>query len=70
MKKIGELNALAAHFVIYYDNADRNHYKIYQKWWNQGWHKKLIEKYADLFSCTVWINNYISQHNEDGRNVL
>lgn len=67
MKKIGELNALAGSFVIYYDEADRNHYKLYQKWYDRGWHRKLIEKYADLFSCIIWINNFIQMHNEDGR---
>lgn len=69
MKKIGELNALAGHFIVCYDEADRNHYKIYHKWYNQGWHKMLVEKYGDLYSCTIWINEFIKQHNEDGRKV-
>lgn len=68
MKKIGELNALKGHFVLYYDsNEAHNHYKIYLKWYDTGWHRKLIEKYADLFSCTMWISNYIAKNNEDGR---
>lgn len=68
MKKIGELNALAGSFLIYYDSTEaHNHYKIYNKWYNNGWHKMLVEKYADLFSCTAWINDFISRHNEDGR---
>ena len=68
MKKIGDLNAMAAHFEIYYDEkAKYNPYKIYNKWYYKGWHKQLIEKYADLFSCTEWINNFIRNHNEDGR---
>ena len=67
MKKIGELNTLSGWFIICYDEADRNHYKLYQKWYNNGWHRKLIVKYADLFSCTIWINEYIKNHNEDGR---
>lgn len=67
MKKIGELNALAGHFIICYDEADRNHYKIYHKWYNNGWHRKLIEKYADLYSCTQRISNYCKDHNENER---
>ena len=68
MKKIGELNALAGSFVIYYDEADKNnHYKLYKKWYNGGWHRHLIEKYADLFSCTSWVNEFIEYHNEEGR---
>jgi len=67
MKKIGELNALAGTFVIYYDEADRNHYRLYKKWYNKGWHRQLIVKYADLSSCTYWIHDYINQHDEEGR---
>lgn len=68
MKKIGELNALAGSFIICYDEKEaHNHYKIYHKWYNQGWHKMLVEKYGDLYSCSCWIHNWISQHNEDGR---
>lgn len=67
MKKIGELNALAGTFVIYYDETDHNHYKLYKKWFNKGWHRKLIKKYADLASCTWWIHDYINQYNEEGR---
>ena len=68
MKKIGELNALAGSFVIYYDECDRfNHYKLYKKWYDRGWHRKLIEKYGDLYSCTIWINEFIMNHNEERR---
>lgn len=67
MKKIGELNALAGLFVLYYDPEDRNHYKLYKKWYDKGWHKKLIEKYANLSSCTDYIANFIYRHDEDKR---
>lgn len=69
MKKIGELSTRSALFVLYYDEKDRhhNHYKLYQRWYSQGWHRKLIEAYGDLYSCTIWINDYVSRHNEDNR---
>lgn len=68
MKKIGELHTKAAYFVLYYDeSAKYNPYRLYQKWYDAGWHKKLIEKYADLYSCTIWINNFVAQHNEERR---
>ena len=66
--KIGELDTIVGLFVIIYDSADKyNHYKIYQKWYDKGWHRKLVEKYADLYSCTNWINNFVACHNEDRR---
>ena len=68
MYKMGELNTRAGRFVIYYDNAARvNPYRIYKKWWNGGWHRELVEKYADLYSCTIYINDFVRDHNEDRR---
>lgn len=68
MKKIGELNARVASFVLYYDEADiMNHYKLYQKWYDDGWHRKLIMKHPHLRNCVAWINNYIWYHDEEGR---
>lgn len=68
MKKIGELNTTSIHFVIYYDERDKyNHYKIYKKYWDNGWHRKLLDKYADLYSVTWLINEYVSKHNEEDR---
>lgn len=69
MKKIGELNALAGNFVLYYDEKEKyNHYKIYQReWYNRGWHRKLIDKYADLSSCMQYLARFILYHNEEGR---
>ena len=67
MKKIGELNALAGLFVLYYDAEDRKHYKIYKKWYQIGWHRELIGKFNDLFGCTLWIARFIQKNNEDKR---
>ena len=60
MRKIGELNTKAGIIVIYHDeSAKENPYKVYHKYWNAGWHKKLIVRYADLLSCTAWIHNFV-----------
>jgi len=59
MKKIGELKTPGIHFVIYCDeNAKVNPYRIYRKYWDNGWKKRLLEKYADLYSCTCYICGY------------
>lgn len=66
MKKIGELNTDTRTFVIYYDEAEPacNRYKLYIKWYNVGWHRKLLEKYARLSSCTNYIHNHIRWYEE------
>ena len=69
MKKIGMLDTKKAYFEIYYDEkAKTNPYRLYNKYWKTDrWHRKLIEKYADLYSCTIWLNNYVANHNEESR---
>lgn len=67
MNKIGELNAKAATFVIYYDREDTNPYKVYWKYYENGYHRKLVVKYADLHGCTAWISNFILSHDETSR---
>ena len=60
MRKIGELNTKKVHFVIYHDeNTKCNPYRIYSKWYNNGWHKSLLAKYEDLLSCIHYIEFYV-----------
>ena len=68
MIKIGELNATAAHFVLYYKEDDKhgNRYQLYRTWFADGTkHRKLVIKYADLLSVTWFINDFIRAHNEE-----
>lgn len=68
MRKIGMLHPKGIIFEICYDEkAKHNPYRIYRKYWQSGWHKKLEEKYADLYSCTIWLNEYVKTHNEETR---
>lgn len=65
MKKIGELETKKVHFVIYHDeNRKENPYRIYSKWYGDGWHKSLLAKYADLCSCVLFIKDYVGRNNE------
>ena len=74
MKKIGFVNAKAGTLSIFYDEKERyNHYKVYRTWSDRHpetkklrHHKMLIEKYGDLLSCTILINDWVKNHNEDG----
>ena len=68
MHKIGMLDTKAVLFEVYYDDkAKTNPYKVYNKYWDHGWHKKLLLKYADLASCVNFINCYVKQNNEESR---
>ncbi len=69
MYKIGELKAKGAHFVLYYDqNAIFNPYKIYNQYFLNGRkRRKLLQRYANLFSCTIYINDYVRCHDEEDR---
>jgi hypothetical protein len=63
MRKIGELETKKVHFVIYHDeNRKVNPYRIYSKWYNNGWHKSLLEQYEDLFSCVLYIEDYVHRN--------
>lgn len=74
MKKIGFVNAKAGTLSIFYDEKEQyNHYKVYRTWNDRHpetkklrHHKMLIEKYGDLLSCTILINDWVKNHNEDG----
>lgn len=66
MRKIGELKTKQVYFVLYYDEkAKVNPFRIYRKYWNCGWKKQLLEKYGDLYSCTIFINDFVSKHNTE-----
>ena len=66
MIKIGSLVSRAMTIILYYDDkAKSNPYRIYKKYWDNGWHKKLIEKYENLASCTWWIAHFIQDHDQD-----
>ena len=68
MRKIGEINTKMITFVICYDSADTyNPYKLYHKWYECGWHRRLVSKYAHLAGCVSEINDYVRDHDEERR---
>lgn len=63
MKKVGELNTKKVHFVIYHDDERKcNPYRVYSKWYKDGWHKSLLASYEDLLSCVLFIENYVRRN--------
>lgn len=75
MKKIGFINAKAGTLAIYYDEkAKVNPYRVYKEWKDlhptYGWvqkHKTLLVRYANLYSCTIFINDWVKDHDEEYR---
>lgn len=45
-------------FVCTFTPTDRNPYRLYKQWYDRGWHKKLLEKYANFFSVIEWLKCY------------
>ena len=46
------------HLIFIKDlTAKRNPYKIYQVYWKDGWHRKLLTKYED-FQSVIWFLKY------------
>lgn len=63
MRKIGELETKKVHFVIYHDeNRKVNPYRIYSKWYRDGWHKSLLAEYGNLHSCILFIEDYVHRN--------
>lgn len=43
-----------------YDNSDKfNPYRLYVKWFDGRWHRKMIVKYADMSSVVHYIADYL-----------
>ena len=61
MAKVGELKTKETHFVIYRNaKAKCNPFKIYRVWYEkEKKHKELLESYEDLYSCVLYIKDYV-----------
>lgn len=58
-RKIMEMNNRNKHYICIMDyTAKYNPYKLYTKWYDDGWHKHKIAEYAD-FQSVLW---HILQH--------
>lgn len=76
MNKIGEIKPYGvAKMTVYYDKkAKQNPYKVYTEWSGytlKGYReqKRMVEKYADLYSCVAVMAQYAMEHNEEGRGI-
>ena len=61
-RKIFECSFGGQYVVIIYHDGETNPFRIYRKYWNGGWHKKILEKYADFNSCLCFIDSYYREN--------
>lgn len=62
MKKILECNYDGFHITVEFHEGKTNPYGIYRKWWDMGWHKKQLTKYADFKSCLCFVADQYSDN--------
>lgn len=50
MNKVGEITTMGLKFVVLYKEG-LNPFRLYRKYYHNGWHQELIAKYAGMGSC-------------------
>lgn len=58
-KQVMTISDNGRHFVCTKEDGVTNPYRLYQKWFDIGWHRKQIARYAD-FQSVMW---YLIQNN-------
>jgi hypothetical protein len=54
-RKVMDLYFGDKHYVCIEDRTKMNWYHLYEKWYEKGWHRKLVAKYADMGSILFHI---------------
>lgn len=68
MRKVGMLNTKDKLFEVFYDDKTAvNPYRVYEKYWNSGWHRKQLVRYGNLSSCMAYMYTYVLNHDEERR---
>lgn len=61
-KKFFECNFGGHYIIIEYHYGKANPFRIYRKYWKDGWHKTLVEYYADFNSCLCFVDSYFREN--------
>lgn len=57
-RKVLDINENGEHIIcIKDDSTGFNPYRVYEIWWNGGWHRKQIAKYQDFTSVLYRITD-------------
>ena len=61
-RKVMEINICGKHFFCIYDE-EANHYTLYEKWWDSGWHRKKEVEYENFVSVLEYLRRYSYDNN-------
>lgn len=58
--KVLELQDNGLHFTVIHHRDDQvNPYWLYNNWYDNGEHRRLVSKYADMKSCLCYIVQFV-----------
>ena len=58
-RKVAEVCERGVRLIMIHDQKDKyNHYKVYRKWWDTGWHKKQLSKWGDFLSAWQYMYEF------------
>lgn len=61
-RKVADIYAFDRYQVVYHSDDRYNPYRVIQLWYDCGWHRKQIAKYADIVSAMVYITDLLRRH--------
>jgi len=54
-RKVMEMDFNNTIYVCVHNSTSRNPYKLYEKWFDRGWHRRKITEYADFDSVLFYL---------------
>lgn len=59
-RKVLDINVEGVNFIcIYAAHADRNKYRLFKRWFENGrWHRRKVEYYGNFVSVLCWLKDY------------
>lgn len=62
-RKVMELNVDHKNFFCIYDkDKESNRYILYEKWYDNGWHRKKMEEFPNFFLVIEYLRKYASDN--------
>ena len=61
MRKIGEIRSNITFIIKIEDEDKQTPYRVYRRWYDNGWHEKLVDKYRNMYCCILYIEDRIAR---------
>lgn len=63
-RKVLDINVEGIWWICVFDlRAKTNPYKLYRKWYENGWHRKKVEEYGNFVSVLCHLRDYAFTEN-------